>query len=95
MSILHNLKYLDLFPEDTTFIVDGKRNYRTWLGTILSILVLIATIALTILFGQEIYKRKTPSVSYLKSFTKTQELILLSGLYFLYFLIGKEIKLRI
>lgn len=60
---MHNILYLDVFSEDTSFIVQGKKNFRTWFGVFLSICLMVASIILTIKFGQEVYQRKKPSVS--------------------------------
>lgn len=65
---MHNIQYLDVFGEDTSFLVRGKKNYRTWLGVFLSLLITIASIVLTIIIGQEVYQRKKPIVSISEEF---------------------------
>lgn len=71
MNIISELKYIDIFPEETSFLVEGKKNFRTWTGVTLSILVIIASIILTIMFGQEVYQRKRPSVSSSEQYLST------------------------
>lgn len=65
---MNKLFYLDLLSEDTSFLVKGKKGYRTNLGVLLSILMILASIIFTILFGQEIYQRKRPNVSISEEF---------------------------
>ena len=57
-SKLHYLKYLDMFPEDAGFVNEGKRDFRSYIGAILSFLMIIAILIVALLFGQEVYKRK-------------------------------------
>lgn len=68
---MNNIFYLDFFGEDTSFIVRGKKYYRTWCGVILSILLIIASVILTFLFGQEVYQRKKPNISISEEFMST------------------------
>ena len=65
------IKYIDIFYEELNFTNEGKKNYRSNLGAALSIFVIIASIVLSIMFGQEIYKRERPVVSTSSEFKNT------------------------
>ncbi len=63
MNYLHYVKYLDIFSEEIGFVDQGKKNYRSWLGVGLSILLIAASVVLILMFGQEVYKRQKPNVA--------------------------------
>lgn len=60
---MHNILYLDVFSEDTSYIIRGKKHYRTWIGVFLSLLIIIASVIFAFMFGEEVYKREKPTVS--------------------------------
>lgn len=73
-NFFKHIKYLDIFPEDTGFIHEGKRNYRSYIGVSLSICVIVASIIVAFMFGKEVYERKTPSASSSKEFRPTSRI---------------------
>lgn len=64
------VKYIDIFQEETMFTDRGKKNYRSILGAVLSLMLIVATIVLAVLFGREIYQRKRPSLSVSENYIK-------------------------
>lgn len=64
------VKYIDIFQEETMFTDRGKKNFRSILGAVLSLMLIVATIVLAVLFGREIYQRKRPSLSVSENYIK-------------------------
>jgi len=63
MKISTYFKSIDAFGKNTGFIHEDNNDFKTNLGAILSILIVIACTIITILFGKEIFERKNPNVS--------------------------------
>jgi hypothetical protein len=72
-DLFSNIKYLDLFPEDAGFIHDGEQNNRSYLNVQHSIILISASSLVALMFSQEIYIKKRPSVSMSKEYIKNIE----------------------
>ena len=64
---------IDLLGHPIGFEEKGSSTIKNFLGAIITTCVVIATIVIGFLFGNEIYKRKNPNVSYSKSFLTQSE----------------------
>ena len=56
------LKSIDINGKEFSFNIDGESTYRTIPGAIFSIFTYIAFLLLTWYFGQDIYKKESPSI---------------------------------
>lgn len=75
-NFIENLKYLDIFPQNTSFTDKGKVNFRSWTGVVLSLLVIISSIILGWMFGSELYKRQKPMVSSSLEYNSESKIVL-------------------
>lgn len=73
---IDNIKYVDIFPENTGFTDKGKKNFRSWFGVSLSFLVISSSLILTLMFGKEVYERKKLLVSISEEFTSVSQVSL-------------------
>lgn len=63
------IKKIDFFGKTFTFEEDGDQTYKTFIGGILTIVLMITITVMGFIFGQEIYLKKLPNVS------RTQEIL--------------------
>lgn len=66
---------IDLLGVPIGFEENGSSDLKTFMGGLLSLAILIATIVLGFLFGKEIYQRKNPNVSYSQEFLDFSQVI--------------------
>lgn len=52
----------DILGNRLSFEVDSSSTYRSWIGGFFSILIILASLILALMFGNEVYERKTPNV---------------------------------
>lgn len=57
------IKKIDIYGNTFTFEEDSKQSYRTLIGGVLTILLMILVIVMGFIFGQEIYLHDVPTVS--------------------------------
>jgi hypothetical protein len=56
-------KKLDVLGTEYSFLIDGKRNYKTAMGAFLTLFYIFFVVALFFAFGVDLYQRKNPKVS--------------------------------
>lgn len=76
MQYLRSIKAIDIFSEEIGFEVNQSKIYKSYFGASLSIIVIITCIVLAIMFGQEIYKRKSPTTSVSSNFLPNSKILL-------------------
>jgi len=54
---------LDVFGTEYSFLIYGKRNYKTPMGAMMTLIYIFLVIALFFGFGIDLYQRKNPKVS--------------------------------
>jgi len=54
---------LDVFGTEYSFLIDGKRNYKTPMGALITLFYIFLVVALFFAFGIDLYQRKNPKVS--------------------------------
>jgi len=74
MKKFNFLKLIDVFYEQAIFTHEGNKEYKSTLGGMLSIILIIASAIIAILFGQELYQRKRPNVSESSEFRETSRI---------------------
>ena len=62
MLITNVIKKIDLFGAEFNFTIFGEKSYRTFFGGMLSLLVILTTITISIMFGLDLLLRKNPIV---------------------------------
>lgn len=74
MSIIRSwIEKLDMIGPQYRFEKNDSARFKTLEGSFLSIIVIVAAIALAFQFGQDIYERQVPSVSSSREFINTSE----------------------
>ena len=53
---------IDIFQTDFKWAVNGKSRYSSSLGVLLSLLTYVCTIAITFVFGKDIFQRQKPKI---------------------------------
>lgn len=61
--MLKHFKKLDLFGHELDFEYQSYNKYKTVAGALLSLLIIIITLVISLLFGREIFQRKNPKVT--------------------------------
>ena len=56
------LEFIDLFPVEPSFSFQKKRFYKTSLGGMMSIVLIICIILLAFVFGRELFEKTTPTI---------------------------------
>ncbi len=62
------IKKFDFLGNKYSFEENSHSNYTSTVGSIFSIIIIITSMVLAFLFGQEVYKRNNPSVYSLQEF---------------------------
>lgn len=70
------LKKLDFLSEVVGFEIDKSLIYKTNLGAIVTMLIVIASAILAFMFGKEIYERKIPQVSLSRTYLSESKFVL-------------------
>ena len=58
----------DLIGPSIGFEEEGSSLFTTFIGSIVTLIIVVAIIVIGFLFGKEVYERKAPSASYSKEF---------------------------
>ena len=59
---------LDIFGQQISFEDNNSNKYKTWQGSILTIIIILTCSVISFLFGQEVYQRQQSNTRYSKSF---------------------------
>ena len=62
-KIKEYLRIIDIFGYNPSFIIKNNLQYKTHIGGILTLIVIIISIITLIFFSEELYKKKSPSVN--------------------------------
>lgn len=75
-KIINTLYAFDIFGKSFSFEENGRSKFNTLVGSILSIIIFISTIALGILFGMELFYKESPLVLSSYEFVNSNETII-------------------
>lgn len=75
-SLIHYFQKIDLFGKHFKFEQNSNQNFTTNLGIGLSILIIITSIVICFIFGQELYLRQNPTVISSQQIVPTSEVSL-------------------